>query len=66
MATAVALETVSELEQMVDSRHGVEPLITVADDTALVSYRLAGGVYTELWLRGERGWRLRGTHGAAG
>jgi hypothetical protein len=66
MATAVALDPISELEQMVDSRDGVEPLITVADDTALVSYQLIGGVYTELWMRGERGWQLRGTHGIAG
>ncbi|MDX6522553.1 MAG: hypothetical protein QOI17_66 [Gaiellales bacterium] len=66
MATAIALDPVSELEQMVDSRNGVEPHITVADDTALVSFQLAGGVYTELWLHGERGWQLRGTHGIAG
>jgi hypothetical protein len=66
MATAIALDPVSELEQMVDSRDGIEPLITVAGDTALVSFRLAGGVYTELWMRGERGWQLHGTHGIAG
>ncbi|MDX6520323.1 MAG: hypothetical protein QOJ31_961 [Gaiellales bacterium] len=51
---------------MVDGRNGVEPLITVADDTALVSFQLGGGVYTELWMLGERGWQLRGTHGNAG
>jgi hypothetical protein len=66
MATAIALDPVLELEQMVDSRDGIEPLITVAGDTALVSFRLAGGVYTELWMRGERVWQLRGTHGIAG
>jgi hypothetical protein len=66
MATAIALDPVSELRQMVDTRNGVEPLITVADDTALVSFQLGGGVYTELWMLGERGWQLRGTHGNAG
>ena len=66
MATAIALDPRAELEHSVDRVDGVEPIITVADDMALVSFQLPGGVLTEVWLRGGAGWRLHGTHGLAG
>lgn len=60
MATAIALDPVTELEQRVETVNGVQPIITIADDMALVSYRLPGEVLTQVWLRGERGWSMRG------
>jgi hypothetical protein len=60
MATATALDPVTELEQRVDAVNGVQPVITIADDMALVSYRLPGEVLTQVWLRGESGWSMRG------
>jgi hypothetical protein len=61
MATAIALDPVTELEQRLETVNGVQPIITIADDMALVSYRLPGGVRTQVWLRGESGWSMRGT-----
>ena len=61
MATAIALDPVTELEHKVETVNGVQPLITIADDTALVSYRLPAEVLTQVWLHGECGWCLRGT-----
>jgi hypothetical protein len=61
MATAIALDPVTELEQRVETVNGVQPIITIADDMALVSYRLPGDVLTQVWLRGECGWSMRGT-----
>jgi hypothetical protein len=61
MATAIALDPVTELEQRVETVNGVQPIITIADDMALVSYRLPGEVLTQVWLRGEGGWSMRGT-----
>ncbi len=66
MATAIALDPRAELEHSVDRMDGMEPIITVADDMALVSFRLSSGVMTEVWLRSNAGWRLHGTHGLAG
>jgi len=61
MATAIALDPVTELEQRVETVNGVQPIITIADDMALVSYRLPGEVLTQVWLRGENGWIMRGS-----
>jgi hypothetical protein len=62
MITAIALDPVAELEQALKHLDGTEPCITVADDMALVSYTRGGHPRTEIWLRGERGWRKRGVH----
>ena len=61
MTTAIALDPVTELEQRVETVNGVQPIITIADDMALVSYRLPGEVLTQVWLHGECGWSIRGT-----
>jgi len=62
MITAIALDPVAELEQALGPRDGVEPCITMTDDMALVSYTRGRHLRTEIWLRGERGWRKRGVH----
>ncbi len=62
MTTAIALDPVAELEQELGHLGGTEPCITVTDDMALVSYLRGGHLRTEIWLRGERGWRKRGVH----
>ncbi len=64
MATAIALDPVAELEQALGHVEGLEPCITVTDDMALVSYTRGGHLRTEVWLRGERGWRMHGVHPA--
>jgi hypothetical protein len=46
--------------------NGVRPVITIADDMALVSYRLPGEVLTQVWLHGDRGWSMRGTDAVTG
>jgi hypothetical protein len=45
-------------------REGVAPQITIAEDTALVSYVYDDEVVTELWLLGTDGWRNTATHTA--
>ena len=55
MATATALDPATELEQQVQTVSGVRPLISIADDVALVSYRLPGEVLTQV---AARRWRL--------
>jgi hypothetical protein len=57
MTMAIAPEPGVELE-----RGGVQPQITIADDTALCSYELADGVRTEIWLVRAAGWELVGMH----
>jgi hypothetical protein len=66
MATAIALDPVTELEQRAETVNGVRPVITIADDMALVSYRLPGEVLTQVWLHGDRGWSMRGTDTVTG
>ena len=66
MATAIALDPVTELEQKVETVSGVRPIITIADDMALVSYQLPGGVLTQVCLHGDRGWSMRGTDSVTG
>jgi hypothetical protein len=43
---------------MVEERDGVEPVVTIAGDTALASYRFAYEVRTDVWVLREDGWRL--------
>lgn len=50
---------------MLERHDGVEPLVTIAEDIALVSFRRGGQLTTEVWLRGDRGWRMRGTTSVA-
>jgi hypothetical protein len=66
MAPAIALDPVTELEQRAETVNGVRPVITIADDMALVSYRLPGEVLTQVWLHGDRGWSMRGTDTVTG
>ena len=61
MATATALDPATELEKQVQTVSGVRPLISIAGNVALVSYRLPGEVLTQVWLRGDGGWSMRGT-----
>jgi hypothetical protein len=62
MTTATALDPVSELEQTLTPHGGDAPFITIAGEMALVSYDAGGQVHTEVWLHGDRGWRMRGSH----
>jgi hypothetical protein len=67
MATAMALDPATELEQRVEAIEGVQPLITIAQDMALVSYRLSGGVVlTQVWLHGQNGWSMFATDRISG
>ena len=60
----IAIDPATELEMML-SEHGVEDgTITIADDTALVSYQDGYETVTEVWLRRDSAWRLTGTHRA--
>jgi hypothetical protein len=62
MTTAHVLDPVADLEQMVERHEGVEPVVTIAEDMALVSFRRGGQLATEVWLRDDRGWQMRGTY----
>jgi hypothetical protein len=60
----IAIDPVTELEMML-SEHGIEDgTITIADDTALVSYHDGYETVTEVWLRRDSAWRITGTHRA--
>ena len=58
MTTAIAIDPAAELREMVEERDGVEPVVTIAGDTALASYRFAYEVRTDVWVLREDGWRL--------
>jgi hypothetical protein len=58
MTTAIAIDPVAELTELVEARDGVEPVVTVAGDTALASYRFAYEVRTDIWVLREDGWKL--------
>ena len=58
MMTALTLDPATELSDAMGERTGVDPIVTVADDTALVSYRHPHQVITDVWVRREQGWRL--------
>ena len=58
MTTAIAIDPASELQELVDERDGVEPVVTIAGDTALASYRFAHEVRTDVWVLRENGWKL--------
>lgn len=64
MTTAIALDPAIELGHEVEEREGVRPAISVADDTGLVTYRLASGLRTEIWLLREHGWTMVAVAGA--
>jgi hypothetical protein len=66
MTTGAVLDPVAELEQMLERHDSVEPVISIAEDMALVSFRRGDQLYTEVWLRGDRGWQMRGTYAVAG
>jgi hypothetical protein len=66
MTTATVLDPVAELEQMLERHDGVQPVVTIAENLALVSFQHGDQLYTEVWLRGDRGWRMHGTHSVAG
>ena len=51
---------------MLERHDNVEPVISIAEDMALVSFRRGDQLYTEVWLRGDRGWQMRGTYAVAG
>jgi hypothetical protein len=65
MTTAPALDPASELEQLLERHDGVEPIVTIAKDMALVSYRHGGRLHTDIWLYGDRGWWMHSTHNVA-
>jgi len=58
MTTAIATDPVAELRSEVEEIDGVLPTISVGEDTALVTYRLAAGLRTEIWLLREQSWKL--------
>jgi hypothetical protein len=64
MTTATAIDPVAELRSEVEEIDGVLPTISVGEDTALVTYRLAAGLRTEIWLMREHGWKLAAVTGA--
>ncbi len=43
-------------------RDGVEPQVTISDETALVSYSFDDEVLTEVWVLRAQGWECVGTH----
>ena len=43
-------------------RDGVEPQVTIGDETALVSYAFDDQVVTEVWVLREQAWECVGTH----
>ena len=63
MTTALAIDPVAELRNEVDEREGVIPTISVGEDTALVTYRLAAGLRTEIWLLREQRWTMTAVTG---
>jgi len=58
MTTALALDPAMELSDAMGERSGIEPIVTMVDDTALVSYQHPHQVITDIWVRREQGWRL--------
>jgi hypothetical protein len=66
MTTATVLDPAAELERMLERHDGVEPIVTIAKDMALVSYRHDGRLHTDIWLYSDRGWRMHGTHSVTG
>jgi hypothetical protein len=58
MTTAIAIDPAAELKELVEERDGVGPVVTVAGDTALASYRFANEVRTDIWVLREDGWKL--------
>jgi hypothetical protein len=58
MTTANAIDPAAELREMVEERDGIEPVVTIAGDTALASYRFAYEVRTDVWVLREDGWKL--------
>lgn len=64
MTTALAIDPVAELRNEVEEREGVIPTISVGEDTALVTYRLAAGLRTEIWLLRTQGWTMAAVTGA--
>jgi hypothetical protein len=54
----LTLDPAGELSEAMGERSGIEPVVTVADDTALVSYRHPHQVITDIWVRRKQGWRL--------
>jgi hypothetical protein len=58
MTTAIAIDPAAELREMVEERDGIEPVVTIAGDTALASYRFAYEVRTDVWVLREDGWKL--------
>lgn len=58
MTTTLERESVVVFQDALDGVAGVEPIVTMGDDTALVSYRHPHQVVTDIWMRRERSWRL--------
>lgn len=52
------LEREAVFQDALDEVAGVEPIVTMGDDTALVSYRHPHQVVTDIWMRREQSWRL--------
>ncbi|MGN6377511.1 MAG: hypothetical protein ACTHNU_01025 [Gaiellales bacterium] len=55
---ALEYDVAAELADAIAEHSGAEPVVTMAEDTALVSYRHPHQVITDIWVRREQAWRL--------
>lgn len=58
MTTTLERESAVVFQDALEGAAGVEPIVTMGDDTALVSYRHPHQVVTDIWMRREQSWRL--------
>ena len=58
MTMALEYDVAAELANAIAEHSGAEPVVTMNDDTALVSYRHPHQVITDIWVRREQSWRL--------
>jgi len=57
MTTTLESE-IDVFQEALDGPSGAEPIVTMGEDTALVSYRHPHQVVTDIWMRREKSWRL--------
>ncbi len=63
MTSTLTVDPVHELETVATCDGlDTERVITVGDDTALVSYRHPHQVITDIWVRREAAWRFVASH----
>ncbi len=58
MTTTLERELQDVFQEALDDVTGARPVVTMGDDTALVSYRHPHQIVTDIWMRREQSWRL--------